>query len=111
MGRCNGALFSVCERSLDGGIGTEGRESKVGAETAERKEGRMKHWIADFSIKYRAGDVAIEEVSIRVEAENITIALGKAMQYIDENYRDREKRGIEQIVIWNIGIAAEEDVF
>lgn len=72
---------------------------------------RMKHWIADFSIKYRAGDVATEEVSIRVEAENITIALGKALQYIDENYHDREKRGIEQIAIWNIGIAAEDDVF
>ena len=71
----------------------------------------MKHWIIDFSIKYRVGDVAVEEVSIRVEAENITIALGKALQYIDENYRDREKRGIEQIAIWNIGIEAGEDVF
>jgi hypothetical protein len=70
----------------------------------------MKHWIADFSIKYRAGDVATEEVSIRVEAENITIALGKALQYIDENYRDKEKRGIEQIVIWNIGML-EDKVF
>ena len=70
----------------------------------------MKHWIADFSIKYRAGDVATEEVSIRVEAENITIALGKALQYIDDNYRDREKRGIEQIVIWSIGMI-EDDVF
>ena len=111
MGRCNGALFSVCERSLDGGIGTEGRESKVGAETAERKEGRMKHWIVDFSIKYRFGDVAVEELTIMVEAENITIALGKALQYIDENYPDREKRGIEQIAIWKIGIVAGEDVF
>ena len=71
----------------------------------------MKHWRVDFSIKYRLGDVAAEELTIIVEAENITIALGKAMQYIDENYRDREKRGIEQIAIWNIGIAAEEDVF
>lgn len=71
----------------------------------------MKHWIADYSIKYRSGDVAVEEISIRVEAENITIALGRALQYINENYRDREKRGIEQIAIWNIGIEAGEDVF
>ena len=71
----------------------------------------MKHWRVDYSIKYRFGDIAVEELSIRVEAENITIALGKALQYIDENYRDREKRGIEQIAIWNIGIATEEDVF
>lgn len=48
---------------------------------------------------------------ILVEAENITIALGKALQYIEENYRDKEKRGIEQIVIWNVGIVAGEDVF
>lgn len=71
----------------------------------------MKHWIVDFSIKYLTGEVAVEELTIKVEAENITIALGKALQYIEENYRDKEKRGIEQIAIWNIGIAAEEDVF
>lgn len=70
----------------------------------------MKHWIADFSIKYRSGDVAVEEVTIRVEAEDITIALGRALQYINENYRDREKRGIEQIAIWNIGMV-EDKVF
>lgn len=71
----------------------------------------MKHWIVDFSIKYLTGEVAVEGLTIKVEAENITIALGKALQYIDENYRDREKREIEQIAIWNIGIAAEDDVF
>lgn len=75
-----------------------------------RKEGRMKKWIVDFSIKYRSGDVAVEEVTIEVEAENITIALGGALQYISNNY-DQEKRGIEKIVIWNIGIAADNDVF
>lgn len=70
----------------------------------------MKHWTVDFSIKYRTGDVAVEELTIKVEAENITIALGKALQYINESYRDKEKRGIEQIVIWNISIL-EDDVF
>lgn len=70
----------------------------------------MKHWRVDFSIKYRLGDVAAEELTIIVEAENITIALGKALQYTDKNYRDREKRGIEQIVIWSINII-EDDVF
>ena len=70
----------------------------------------MKHWRVDYSIKYRFGDIAIEELSIRVEAENITIALGKALQYIDNDYRDKEKRGIEQIVIWSIGMI-EDDVF
>lgn len=70
----------------------------------------MKHWRVDFSIKYRLGDVAVEELTIMVEAENITIALGKALQYTDKNYRDREKRGIEQIVIWSINII-EDDVF
>jgi len=49
MGRCNGALFSVCERSLDGGIGTEGRESKVGAETGDRKEERSEE--TDLELK------------------------------------------------------------
>ena len=70
----------------------------------------MKKWIVDFSIKYRSGDVAVEEVTIEAEAENITIALGGALQYISNNY-DKEKRGIEKIVIWNIGIAADNDVF
>lgn len=70
----------------------------------------MKHWRVDYSIKYRFGDIAVEELSIRVEAENITIALGKALQYIDNDYRDKEKRGIEQIVIWSIGMI-ENDVF
>lgn len=70
----------------------------------------MKHWIVDFSIKYRFGDVAAEELTIKVEAENITIALGKALQYINESYHDKEKRGIEQIVIWEIAMV-EEDVF
>lgn len=70
----------------------------------------MKHWTVDFSIKYRTGDVAVEELTIQVEAENITIALGKALQYINESYRDKEKRGIEQIVIWNVSII-EDDVF
>ena len=70
----------------------------------------MKHWRVDYSIKYRFGDIAVEELSIRVEAENITIALGKALQYIDNDYRDKEKRGIEQIVIWSIGMI-EDDVF
>lgn len=70
----------------------------------------MKRWRVDYSIKYRFGDIAVEELSIRVEAENITIALGKALQYIDNDYRDKEKRGIEQIVIWSIGMI-EDDVF
>lgn len=70
----------------------------------------MKHWRVDFSIKYRLGDVAAEELTIIVEAENITIALGKALQYTDKNYHDRGKRGIEQIVIWSINII-EDDVF
>ena len=70
----------------------------------------MKRWRVDYSIKYRFGDIAVEELSIRVEAENITIALGKALQYINNDYRDKEKRGIEQIVIWSIGMI-EDDVF
>lgn len=70
----------------------------------------MKRWRVDYSIKYRFADIAVEELSIKVEAENITIALGKALQYIDNDYRDKEKRGIEQIVIWSIGMI-EDDVF
>ena len=55
----------------------------------------MKHWIVDYSIKYRTGDVAVEELTIKVEAENITIALGKALQYCSTDCSN-ERNKIEE---------------
>lgn len=69
----------------------------------------MKHWTVDFSIRYRRGEVGHEEQLIKIEAENITIALGKAIQHINM-IRARDTGNIDQIVIWNISII-EDDVF
>ncbi len=69
----------------------------------------MKHWRVDFSIKYRRGEVAVEEVTLKIEGENITIALGKAIQHINQ-IREEDQGNIDQIVIWDIGMI-EDDVF
>ena len=69
----------------------------------------MKHWRVDFSIKYRRGEVAVEEVTLKIEGENITIALGKAIQHINQ-VREEDQGNIDQIVIWNIGMI-DDDVF
>ena len=69
----------------------------------------MKHWAVDFSIRYRTGEIEHEEQELEVEAENITIALGKAIQHINQ-IREEDQGNIDQIVIWNIGMK-EEDVF
>ena len=69
----------------------------------------MKHWRVDFSIKYRRGEVAVEEVTLEIDGENITIALGKAIQHINQ-VREEDQGKIDQIVIWDIGMI-EDDVF
>lgn len=69
----------------------------------------MKHWRVDFSIKYRRGEAAVEEVTLKIEGENITIALGKAIQHINQ-IREEDQGNIDQIVIWDIGMI-EDDVF
>ena len=75
----------------------------------KEKRKSMKHWRVDFSIKYRRGEVAVEEVTLEIDGENITIALGKAIQHINQ-VREEDQGKIDQIVIWDIGMI-EDDVF
>lgn len=67
----------------------------------------MKHWIINYSVKFRTG--AIEEHKVTVEAESIAEALGRGQRHVDM-LREENKATIEQIVIWDIGIQ-EMDVF
>lgn len=67
----------------------------------------MKHWIINYSVKFRTG--AIEEHKVTVEAESIAEALGRGQRHVDM-LREENKATIEQIVIWDIGIV-EMEVF
>lgn len=70
----------------------------------------MKHWIINYSVKFRTG--AVEEHKITVEAENIAEALGRGQRHVDMLHAENaeNKATIEQIVIWDIGIV-EMEVF
>lgn len=63
----------------------------------------MKKWVIDYSI--RKSDGEIQEETATLEAENIAVALGKAIANIEEPMKRIE--GVEAVAIWNIGIIAE----
>lgn len=66
----------------------------------------MKHWIADFTIKYTSGRK--KEGTVKVEAHDITRALATVINDIINPMRmDPE---VEEVVVWNIGIM-EDNVF
>ena len=66
----------------------------------------MKHWRVDYSVKYINGET--EELAEKIEARNITVALGQALTDIVQPAR--KKPEISDVVIWNIGIM-EDEVF
>ena len=66
----------------------------------------MKHWSVDYSIKYINGKV--KEGNAKLEARNITIAVGLALANIRKPLmKDPE---ISDVVIWDVGIV-EDEVF
>ena len=65
----------------------------------------MKKWVVDYSIKKTGGEIVEEAATL--EAENITVALGKAIANIQEPMNLIS--GVEDVAIWNIGIIAELD--
>ena len=70
------------------------------------KEEAMKHWTADFTIKYTSGRK--KEGTVKVESHDITRALATVINDIINPMRmDPE---VEEVVVWNIGII-EDDVF
>ena len=66
----------------------------------------MKHWRVDYSINYIDGRV--EEKAAIVEARNITVALGIAINDVTDPLKGR--LDVTRATIWNIGIM-EDDVF
>lgn len=65
----------------------------------------MKKWVVDYSIKKTGGEIVEEAATL--EAENITVALGKAIANILEPLKKIDR--VEDVAIWNIGIIAELD--
>ena len=64
----------------------------------------MKHWLINYSIKNASGRVKEGEVTL--EAENITIALGMALENIRKPMLNDPE--ITDVVIWNVGIIEED---
>ena len=72
------------------------------------KGGDMKHWITSYSVKYKDG----REVEVKVtniKATNIV----EALEVIKQNFTNplRDDPNVECVIIWNIGIAEDNDVF
>ena len=66
----------------------------------------MKNWLVDYSIKHINGRV--QEGQAKLQARNITIALGMALNNIRKPMMQDPE--ITDVVIWGIGIV-EDDVF
>lgn len=66
----------------------------------------MKHWLIQYSIKYASGRV--QEGEVNLEANNITMALAKAIGNILNPLKGDPD--IADAVIWGIGIV-EDEVF
>lgn len=67
----------------------------------------MKHWIADYTVKYKDGREE-KKTDTTVEEHDITRALATVINDIINPMRmDPE---VEEVVVWNIGII-EDDVF
>lgn len=66
----------------------------------------MKHWRIDYTVEYIDGRQ--EELTAEVEARNITVALGLAINDVTDPLRRQPE--VSRAVIWNVGIM-EDNVF